>query len=285
MDCGGVSTCLPCTTFLCRVLRISTWANEVPAVSTECDSRINRRFDFGKSRSQLGILRAGDRDSGELRGIPVDICRTSLKFKCDVPLYFQETLTLAFWSDSAELVFEVESEVRWIRYQEQDGAWVIGCRLAKEIPENIIAMLARSGDIDRRIKPRIATEVQAEGQFPGTWKRFPVTVLDYSESGVRLLTPFRLTANQRLMIRISPYRYWSVEVMSSVRWTAPGSEGFFAGCEILDGSRNAFEKCMKSIHRSSEEDGVQPKQRRLPLLISALVAIILMLLVDWCTKL
>lgn len=235
-------------------------------------TRREKRFPVAESTLSVRLYREPHRDPAVVEVTPQDISRNGIKVKCDVPLLFEEPVELQFSSENAELDFRISGEVRWIRGHANE--WVIGCLVDGALPDEYIHELSISGGIERRRTERVESRLPAAAQLPGESRTTSVTILDYSENGIRLTCPLAIDRGQRIRLAFADTENKEVEIIAACKWVQPVGGNYLVGCEV---SRNSLKNYRELIRGFAKKQEVfEPKK---PVWVGAALAFILALVV------
>jgi hypothetical protein len=148
---------------------------------------------------------------------------------------------LHFSSSALELDFEIEADVRWIRQGEDQASWQVGCSFANHLTDDYVDAIANAGCVDRRQVPRCATQIEASVKLASKTDSFPVTLLDYSTSGIRFASQETIDPTEPLKLVLTDSEGELLQVGAISQWSMAYESGFLIGCEVVGQHRNLFE--------------------------------------------
>lgn len=134
--------------------------------------------------------------------------------------------------DELGVTFYVAGQVCWSKPGE-DGNWVFGCHLNPCLPEGAFEILAKSGQVNRRLEGRVQSRVGLEALWELDGVALPITLQNYSQGGfcVRTREPGR--AGRRFHLRIP--RPDNLLIVANAIWQLNVADGFLVGCSFLNG--------------------------------------------------
>lgn len=212
--------------------------------------RIEPRYTVKDDGGLVVAIRRKENGNGQevIKSAPLDISYHGVKLSASQSLPFGEQVELIFQSIHLEFSFTVDAEVRWIR-QGDDQSWLIGCSLNDRLTNENLDAIAAAGGVERRQYPRKETEVQTNIQVAGNPTPFPVTVLDFSNAGLRFSTDQPIEPEQSLKLLLSTKDGETHEVGAVSHWYMPYESGYFVGCEVVGKHRDVYEKWHREIPR------------------------------------
>jgi hypothetical protein len=192
--------------------------------------------------SDLLITRSFD-PQNPLKGQLISLHGSQVKFQCSVPIASGEALLIHFQSEDESLPLSLEAYVRWERAS--DNEWIVGCEATHGISESTQHSLALSGFIDRRNAERFAANIPIQTRRSGCASRQPATILDFSDSGFRLVTNSEPpTDGEYFKVFLCDQRGDEVEVVAEVRWGQREDTYSQLGCQICAQSEAVYRKAM-----------------------------------------
>ena len=233
-------------------------------------SRKEQRFPIQETDLQVLVHRHDSPDAEECITVPIDLSSNGIKIIVESPLNFEEKVELEFFSESKpSLNLRFSAEVRW--FKEYRGNWVVGCATEEPINEDFIHQLCIAGGIERRGSARQKTELDAEVQVQGKASRIPVTLLDFSDTGIRFTCKEEVERGQYVKLILRGMTGESIEFTTLARWSKEYDGGHMIGAELLANSQVEFRKTM--AERAAEQF---PTFRRRPWLWASVAAAVML---------
>lgn len=200
----------------------------------------------------------------------LDLSPGGAKLSLNRPIRFEEALTIALHSEELELHLIVSARVCWTR-QQGEGCWVLGCSFDPQLPREELEKLFAQGLLERRDNLRHSVRGQAVGRWEMHAEETPVGLLDLSNGGFSLLSPYAAQIGGNFHLSVDrESEAGPIEVLSTVQWQIQVDGGYIIGCAFAD--RRTFFTLRKRLCPDAETRSNRVARRALPLLSAAAVA-------------
>jgi hypothetical protein len=255
-------------------------------IVTETADFVDRRHERAELEDggDLTIVVRRSTENGpdeELTANALDVSSSGMKLITTAPLVFAEPIALHFHSQSLQIDFVIDAEVRWIRQGNDEAAWLVGCAFAAQLSADGLDQLAVAGGLDRRQWPRNHTEIHTTVQLACSRTPFDATLLDYSSAGLCFSSTEAVQPSDPVRLQLFDDDNELFEVMAKCRWKLSFESGYLIGCEVGGQDRSEFENW--SGGHTSEEAKPSNSRKRLGILGCVVIGALLTLvwLMNW----
>ncbi len=178
-------------------------------------------------------IRAGAM-TNPISGRVEDLSLTGAKLFTPVPLAVDTPLELTL--TCAKTRQQVSGVVRWTT-PAAGKTWYVGCLFERSLDVEFFNGLAIKAILERRRHPRQSASVAASVRRElGKQTQIPVTIVDYSEGGLCLVSREPISPGDRLMIDVATSELTTGQIIARSEWSDTADAGAFThriGCSYV----------------------------------------------------
>ena len=199
---------------------------------TSVENRRNARHPINDRLALEVVVRRHDDDAPlEAEATLIDVSRQGLKLSLSEPLAFDEVVHLEVHCREPDVDFAVTAEVKWLRRNDDAGAWIIGCSVSNRIPDEFFEEIASYGAYNRRAAPRHDMTKQAVVRWEACQKKIPVGIVNLSPGGFCISSPEYAQVGKGLLLELEGSDGKQIQVTAKSKWQLEFESGYLIGCE------------------------------------------------------
>jgi len=180
---------------------------------------------------EIVIRRVGEDAPLDADAKLIDISRRGLKLSLSEPLKFNEMVDIKLRCSEPHIDFVLSAEVKWLRHNSDAMAWIIGCSVSNQIPDEFFKETAMYGAYDRRSALRYDFKKLAVARWEACQDEIPVGIVNMSPGGFCISSPEPGHVDKRIWLDLENTDGKRIHVTARSVWQVQFESGYLIGCE------------------------------------------------------